>query len=366
MAGTRNAACLAAFLAAGMLVPSPASAQTKSTKEDRAAETEKRKARDAVEREIRDACANLRKAYENARAKYEGRRRRGASDELMEEARNELRAVAKVYYECLKYEYVDKRKMDIPPEYRRVLDDSIPDPRGTYDPGLPEPCERIWRAQRARQGQAVSDEDKATYFLNFCECLKKHAPDEWEKLCRTPASPVPGGSDLAPPEPGDPPPPPAPPPAPGAGTGSSGGGAGPGSGGGPPAPVPPATPTEVNPAPCVEEGATAEVATWLITHVHVNHDDEFCRLFQQRKRIVFQHVLLTSLLLAIQDLPSPLVCSVSSPGCAGSCEATFRELAGQSNVTVRLENLVLSSGRVQGTLWFGFPGQPFVVGFASP
>jgi hypothetical protein len=64
----------------------------------------------------------------------------------------------------------------------------------------------------------------------------------------------------------------------------------------------------------------------------------------------------------MQDLPGPLTCSVSPPGCTGSCEATFRELAGQSNVPVRLENLVISSGRVQGTLSVGFPGPPFVVG----
>jgi len=55
----------------------------------------------------------------------------------------------------------------------------------------------------------------------------------------------------------------------------------------------------------------------------------------------------------------------SPPGCAGSCEATFPQLAGQSNVPVRLENLVISSGRVQGTLSFGFPGQPFTVGLAA-
>lgn len=365
---TRAAAFLAAFLAAGVFCVSPVSAQTKS-KEDRDAATEERKAREKIDREVRDACAKTRRAYEAAKAVYEGRRRRGASDELMEEAEKNFRKAASDYYRCLSKEYADRGIVILPREFWNLWGEGEGEFRGANwgkDPfaAIPEPCAEIVRGEF---GKPRSEEEGIGVVVALCECLEKHAPDLWAKMCTagsdsdTPFDFSKGASGGS--KPGEPPPPPLAPPAPG--TGSVGGGRArvptptPTS-----AVVPPPAPTEVSLAPCAAEGASSDVVATVVRHLD-NHDHTWCGQYLNRRiRALFTQVLASSLLLALQGLPSPLTCSISPPGCAGTCETTFAQLAGQTNVTVRLE-LTLRNGQVQqGRLVFGFPGQPFEVALA--
>ncbi len=117
--------------------------------------------------------------------------------------------------------------------------------------------------------------------------------------------------------------------------------------------------------PCATEGTTTNLTATVTSHAD-NHDHTWCPSFLNRTKTVrFSAVTPTTLLLDVQDLPSPLSCSVSASTCAGSCQATFPQLAGQQNVAVRLENMSLSGGAFQGRLSFGFPGQPFVVGLSG-
>lgn len=376
---TRAAVFLAAFLAAGVFCVLPVSAQTKS-KEDRDAATEERKAREKIDREVRDACAKARRAYEAAKAVYEGRKRRGASDELMEEAEKNFRAAARDYYRCLGKEYYDRGIVILPREFWNLWGEGEGEFRGANwgkDPfaDIPEPCAEIVRREF---GKPRSEEEEIGVRVALCECLEKHAPDLWAKMCR-------GGSDSDAPfdiskgasggsKPGEPPPPPLAPPAPG--TGRVGGGRAPADTPTPPsqvavptptptsAVVPPPAPTEVSLAPCAPEGAASDVMATVVRHLD-NHDHTWCGQYLNRRiRALFTQVLASSLLLTLQGLPSPLTCSISPPGCAGTCEATFAQLAGQTNVTVRLE-LTLRNGQVQqGRLVFAFPGQPFEVALA--
>lgn len=374
---TRAVAFPAAILAASLFCASAVSAQTKS-KKDRDKANEERKTREAIDREIRDECAKFRRAYENAKAVYEGRLRRGASDELMEEAKADLIEAGKAYYACLLNEYIHERGMPLPREYERLYYDlhklgAFPAPweaNSRANPlGLPPECEKLWKE---RAGKPDDDESRAAFALTLCDCLEKHAPELWRQWCQ----PRPDGSeppksgaglDLpamnpASPDP-TPPAPPVPPEAPG--TGRVGGGRArvptptP-----PPAVVPPPAPTPVSLALCAPEGASSDVTATVVRHLD-NHDHTWCGQYLNRRiRALFTQVLASSLLLTLQGLPSPLTCSISPPGCAGTCETTFAQLAGQTNVTVRLE-LTLRNGQVQqGRLVFGFPGQPFEVALA--
>jgi len=108
---------------------------------------------------------------------------------------------------------------------------------------------------------------------------------------------------------------------------------------------------------CVTEGTTANAAASVISHSD-NHDHTWCPSFLNRTmQITFSEVSPTGFSAMLQDLPGPLTCTATPPGCSGSCRATFPQLAGQQNVPVRLENLSLSGGAFRGgRLVVGFPG----------